>query len=201
MKQAIKVTANEEGNVVNVSLNKPEYGYIRVAQKINSFTSDGWLKTEERSFLLKGLLDNLQNVGFDAGQTLPGNLVRIESLEPFSEVSKPKVAGDTGVICKVNGQPIYSKVEYDTTGQLSDKLIAHDNKEEIVAALSNRSVLANDYPVATEDAFEAPEQETIVEETVSETINHDTNEDVVEEVVEDAVEEVQELDLETDFEL
>lgn len=208
MKQAIKVTANEEGNVVNVSLNNPEYGYIRIAQKTSSFNADGWLKTEDRSFLFKGPLEDLQSVGLQAGDIIPGNLVRVETLNPESEEAKPKVAGDTGVICKKNGQPIYSSIKYDQSGTDVDQLIAHDNREEIIAALASSKPSANDYAVTTEAAFEAPQQEekvqeTVIEETVSEIAGENTDEEiveeVVEEVVEDATEEVQELDLETDF--
>ena len=46
-----------------------------------------------------------------------------------------KIAGSTGVVCKVNGQPIYRKTVYTDIPTLKEELIAHDNIEEIKAAI------------------------------------------------------------------
>lgn len=193
----VKILANEMGNVVNVSPNNPEFGYIRVKQTTSSFNSDGWLTTEERYALLKGKLDALQSLGYDATTTLPGKLIRQESLEPFDDYSTPKIAGSSGVVCKLEGQPIYSRVKYDPTGTQHDVLIPHDNKEEIISGMSNNSAPVNVQPVTVQDAFDA--EETVEEEVVDNKINESLNEEVEVEEVYNEVEE--DLDLETDFEL
>lgn len=197
----VKVLANEMGAVVNVSPNNPEFGYIRVKQTTASFNSDGWLTTEDRYALLKGKLEGLQSLGYDLTTTLPGKLVRQESLEPFDDYSTPKVAGSSGVVCKVNGQPIYSRVTYDPTGTKQDILIPHDNKEEIITAMNNNSTPVNMPPVTTQEAFDEPSEveEEVIEDKVDQSLNEEVEiEETIDEVEEDVV---NELDLETDFEL
>ena len=190
----VTVTKTKAGNVINVNTNNPEYGYIRVEQSLAKINQDGWLSEETRSFLLKGPLSTLQNAGFEAGTQLPGKLVREESLEPFGPYSTPKVAGDSGVICKVDGQPIYSRVVYDATGTREDVLIAHDNKEEIVAAMGQSNVV-DVMPATTQEAFET--EDTVENDT---TVNESLNEEVeIEETineVEDYEEELEDLDFE-----
>ena len=194
-----KVTVIEtaNGSAINVNPNNPEFGYIRVGQTLSKFNQDGWLQSENRYFLLKGKIEELQNSGIQSGHTLPGKLVRQESLEPFDAYSSPKVAGDSGVICTVNGQPIYSRVVYDATGTMQDALIAHDNKEEIVAALSTNNVRPVVGPADLSEAFET-ETTNEVEETVESKVDNSLTEEVEVEEVINEIEEVEE-DLDTDF--
>ena len=197
---AVKIIANEDGQIVNVNSNSPEYGYVRIGQTISKFNPDGWISTEERYFLLKGKLEALQNSGLDSNSVLPGKLIRQESLEPFDDYSQPKVAGTSGVVCKLNGQPIYSRVVWDQTGTAHDVLIAHDNKEEIIASLANNNVKPIVNPGDISDAFETEEEvSNEIEEEVESKADNSLNEEVeVEETIDETVDE---LDLETDFEL
>ncbi len=196
----VTVIESNNGSAINVNPNNPEYGYIRVGQTLSKFNQDGWLQSENRYFLLKGKLDELQNSGMTAGHTLPGKLVRQESLEPFDSYSQPKVAGDSGVVCTVNGQPIYSRVVYDASGTMEDTLIAHDNKEEIVAALAGDNVRPVVGPADLSEAFETETETTneVEEEVESKADNTLTEEVEVEEVINEVEED---LDLDTDFEL
>jgi len=193
----VTVIESNNGSAINVNPNNPEYGYIRVGQTLSKFNQDGWLQSENRYFLLKGKLNELQNSGMEAGHVLPGKLVRQESLEPFDSYSQPKVAGDSGVICTVKGQPIYSRVVYDASGTMEDALIAHDNKEEIVAALAGNNVRPVVGPADLSEAFET-ETTNEVEEVESKVDNSLTEEVEVEEVIDEVEEDV---DLDTDFEL
>lgn len=135
MNKSVKVTANEAGQVVNISKNNPEYGYIRVAQERAVF-ENGWVRQRTLSALISGTVSDLKGLGFAAGASLPGKIQVVESLEPFNPDSPEKdykVAGETGIICCLDGQPIYRKTFYtdDTTAQ--DVLIAHNNTEDIKA--------------------------------------------------------------------
>ena len=129
---------------------------------------------------------------------MPGQLVRQESLEPFNDYSQPKIAGESGVICKIEGQPIYSRIVYDRSGTMQDTLIAHDNKEEIMMGIANTGVSVN--PGNISDAFETEEEvSNEIEEEVESKADNSLNEEVeVEETIDETVDE---LDLETDFEL
>ena len=82
----------------------------------------------------KGKVEDLQDLGFDADTELTGNIIVMESFEPFSEKMPDrdlKYAGDTGIVCCQNGQPIYRTTAYDSSGQLEDTLIPHDNGDAI----------------------------------------------------------------------
>jgi len=201
-----KVTVVETANnqVINVNANNPEFGYVRVGQTIPTFNEEGWLSTENRYFLLKGKINELQASGLSAGMELTGKLVRQESLEPFNDYSQPKVAGSSGVICKVEGQPIYSRIVYDRSGTMQDTLIAHDNKEEIIAGMTPTNVIPLTQPASFSDAFDTQEEvsnetEEVVEDMVESKVDNSLNEEVeIEETIDEVVDE---LDLETDFEL
>ena len=98
MSNKVTVVATANNQVVNVNPNNPEYGYVRIGQTISNFNEEGWLTTENRYFLLKGKLNELQSSGISAGLEMTGKLVRQESLEPFNDYSQPKVAGESGEI-------------------------------------------------------------------------------------------------------
>ena len=136
MNTNVKVTANEAGQVVIPSSNNPEYGYIRVAQTKNSMEG-GWLKSREISALISGKIDELKSMNFHKGQVLPGKIVVLESLEPTNPNNPEqdvKTAGDTGIVCSVEGQPIYRRTMYTDSLEATDTLIEHDNYAEIKAA-------------------------------------------------------------------
>jgi hypothetical protein len=134
MNLKVKVTADENGNVIGVSKNNPEYGYIRVEQTAPMVTDKGWLKISKRSALIKGKVEDLQILNYTAGQDLQGIIVVKESFTPFNTDNPDrdlKLAGDTGVVCRVGDEPIYRQTFYTTNPNSYDELITHDNTEEI----------------------------------------------------------------------
>lgn len=145
----VLVTADDQGNVIGVSKNNPEFGYIRVEQTLPTVTDKGWLKISKRSALIKGKVEELQLLGYSQGQVLPGTVVVKESLEPFNNDNPArdlKFAGDTGVVCRIDDQPIYRQSFYTTNPNAYDELISHNNTEEIKevqAALRGMSIIKN----------------------------------------------------------
>jgi len=130
----VVVTADKNGNVIGVSENNPEYGYVRVEQTGTFINDQGWLRLSKRSTLIKGLVADLLEVGFKDGQELPGRIVVVESLTPFNPENPDrdlKIAGDTGIVCRIDDQPIYRQTFYTTNNELQDQLITHTNSEEI----------------------------------------------------------------------
>jgi hypothetical protein len=150
-KNPVKVVANATtGAVVNVSENNPEYGYVRLEQKRPFIDDNGFLKPRTISTLLQGSVEDLQGMEFFAGQELDGKIQVKESLEVFSTKypeNDLKKAGDTGIVCTQGGEPIYRKTIYDMTDSKSDKLVQHDNIEELRAAYnaqrSNEAIKPN----------------------------------------------------------
>lgn len=134
MNNKVVVTADSLGAIIAISPNNPEYGYIRIEQTAPLIDDKGWLKMQKRSALIKGKLEDLQAVDYQAGQELGGKIVIRESLTPFNENNPErdlKIAGSTGVICRVDDEPIYRQTFFTTNENAQDELIMHTNSDEI----------------------------------------------------------------------
>lgn len=130
----VVVTADKNGNVIGVSENNPEYGYVRVEQTGSFINDQGWLRVSRRSALIKGLVKDLVETGFTEGQELEGKIIVVESLNPFNAENPDrdlKIAGETGVVCRIDDQPIYRQSFYTTNPNNQDQLIMHNNGDEI----------------------------------------------------------------------
>jgi hypothetical protein len=115
----------------------PEYGYVKVVQTKQLVDVNGFLRRIQVPALIHGYVGELKLGGYYANQELNGRVVIRESLTPFNEKDPSKdlkVAGTTGVVCKVNNQPIYRKTVYTDMSTLQEQLIQHDNVEEIRAS-------------------------------------------------------------------
>ena len=130
----VRVTADINGNVIGVSQNNPEYGYVRVEQSVTQISEAGWLKPVKRSALIKGKVEDLAQAGFVEGHELSGKIIVKESLTPFNPENPDKdlkIAGQTGVVCRIDDQPIYRQTFYTSNQEAFDELITHDNTSEI----------------------------------------------------------------------
>ncbi len=138
MNSKVKVVANATtGAIINVSENNPDYAYIRLEQTKAIVDDNGFLKNRTISALLQGDTQELTNLGWFVGQDLPGKICIKESLEPFNSKNPDrdlKVAGETGIICTVEGSPIYRKTVWDPTDSKAETFVQHDNVEELRAA-------------------------------------------------------------------
>jgi hypothetical protein len=84
----------------------------------------------------------MKAMNFFADKELPGTVLIKESLVPFNAKDPErdlKVAGSTGIVCTLDGLPIYRKTYYSIKSNVEDIFVQHDNKEEIKAAFSNAS--------------------------------------------------------------
>jgi hypothetical protein len=151
MNSKVIILADEAtGAVVNVSVNNPEYGYVRVQQVRTMIDDNGFLRRKPVSALIPGTLAELKDSGFFQGQQLDGKIVVEESLEPFNEKTPErdlKVAGETGIVCTLGGQPIYRRTKMSFDANVSDTLIKHDNTEELRAAYNvgkSKAIKPND---------------------------------------------------------
>lgn len=137
MNTKVTVTADELGNVICQSLN-PEIGYIKLEQYTNSFNGN-WVKNQKRTALLFGKIEDLTFLGFTANEELEGKIIIEESFVPFNPNNaerEMKMAGETGIYCHVDGQPIYRRSRYTKNINEQDTFIQHTNTEEIKEALA-----------------------------------------------------------------
>jgi hypothetical protein len=145
----VTVTEDKNGNIVTISDNNPEFGFIKVSQLVTQI-ANGWLRQVVRTAIINGKLDDLVEAKFKKGQELPGKIVIIESFNPFN-LKNPdqdlKIAGDTGVICRVDDQPIYRQSVYTVNDQAQDEFIMHDNSYEIKEVATIQKSLVKAKPV------------------------------------------------------
>lgn len=140
MNSKVIVTADATTNAVINPSNNPDYGYIRVQQVRTMIDDNGFLRRKLVSAIVPSTMAELLESGFYNGQQLDGKIVIEESLEPFNAKTPErdlKIAGDTGIVCTVGGQPIYRKTKYTLDNFASDVLVKHDNVEELRAAYAN----------------------------------------------------------------
>ena len=132
----VKVTANEAGAVIIVSQNNPEWGHIRVMQERVIF-DEGWAKKKTISAFIPGTIEDLKALNWLPNQELDGKIIEKESMKPFNTKDPErdyKIAGKTGIVCVVDGAPIYRKTQYTNNPSAADIKILHTNGEDIKEA-------------------------------------------------------------------
>ena len=152
----VKVVADATtGSVINLSTN-PIYGYVKLEQKRSIVDDNGFLRMKPVSTLLHSTVTELEAAGFYNGQELPGQIVIQERLTPFNEKAPQKdlkVAGSTGIVCTLEGAPIYRRTIYRTDINAQDVTIKHDNvsqlREAYAVQVGKSSAIENARP--TED--------------------------------------------------
>lgn len=145
MSTKVKITADQNGNVVGISSKNPEYGYIRVEQQAVQISEQGWLKNVKRSALIKGKVTDLLETGYREGTELPGKIVVTESLTPFNQENPDKdlkIAGLSGIICRIDDEPIYRQSFYTTNPNAFDQLLTHNNNTEIKDVMTAQQLMS-----------------------------------------------------------
>ena len=192
----VTIKKDSLGNAVRQSRN-PEYGYVVVQQEKVVMSTTGWVNRKIATALVKGKLEDLL-IMFKNLETLPGQIVTIEQLEPLNPENLEqgmKIAGDTGVVCCVDGQPIYRTSLYTTDLTMQDKFIAHDNSDEIKSA-NNSKVKTVETDINAEDAVSV---ETGTAMEAAEEVNTTDSFEESEETFEENKEEVVDVEEDDDF--
>lgn len=130
----VTIAPDEQGNVIRVSRNNPEFGHVRLTQEKVAFGAQGWVKKSTRSTLIHGKVEDLQAINIADKTELPGQIVIREQMEAFSADNPDrdlKIAGDTEIVCCRHGEPIYRKTFYSTDPDEGDTLVAHTNGDAI----------------------------------------------------------------------
>ena len=61
----VTIAPDEQGNVIRVSRNNPEFGHIRLVQNRTSIGTSNWVKKQNRSTLIHGTVEDLQDMGLN----------------------------------------------------------------------------------------------------------------------------------------
>lgn len=137
MSKVVIVADPATGSVIFPSNNNPEWGYVKLAQTRTMIDENGFLNKRVLRSIIKAPIVILQEMNYKGGQVLEGTLVIKEQLEPFNKKDPErdiKIAGKTGIICRVGDQPIYRKTLYRSNPDQQDILLEHTNKEELRTA-------------------------------------------------------------------
>ena len=138
MDSKVRVVTDDSGTIIHQSKANPDYGYVRLEQDRTVIDDEsGFLRRKVIRALLHGTVDDLRLTGFEANQELPGAIIVQEAIQPFNKREPDreiKRAGKTGIVLKVEGQPIYRRTIYTNKPAAEDTLIKHDNKTELQEA-------------------------------------------------------------------
>lgn len=142
--KTVKVKGDSRNNVITISEKNPEFGWLTVEQETFQINDRGWLKSSTRTALIHGVVKDLEKCGYEAGNEIPGKIVVVESLTPFNKENPDadlKIAGTSGVICRVDDQPIYRKAFFTTNQNAFDEFISHTNTDEIRDVMEAQKML------------------------------------------------------------
>lgn len=129
----VKVTADEFGNVIRLSQNNPDYGFVRLEQSVVEI-HNGWVRRKSKTAILPGLVSDLKYLAWAEGEELEGKIVVKETLEPIIKDNLDygvKRAGQDGPICVFEDQPIYRRTYFTMDMEDEDVYIQHTNVDEI----------------------------------------------------------------------
>jgi hypothetical protein len=185
MQNKVNIVADDMGNIIRQSSNNAEFGHIRLEQQTVTFGNTGWVKSSNRTTLLHGKMDDLQSLNLNESTPLNGKIIVKESVTPFSNNDPDrdlKIAGETGIVCSVDDQPIYRKTFFVADVTAQDVLIAHTNGDAIREAngLTSNAVKTTVTP-AEAFGLDSPvdEQADVVEEEVEDEVTNEVEEEVL----------------------
>ena len=185
MQNKVNIVADDMGNIIRQSSNNAEFGHIRLEQQTVTFGNTGWVKSSNRTTLLHGKMDDLQSLNLNESTPLNGKIIVKESVTPFSNNDPDrdlKIAGETGIVCSVDDQPIYRKTFFVADVTAQDVLIAHTNGDAIREAngLTSNAVKTTVTP-AEAFGLDSPvdEQADVVEEEVEDEVTSEVEEEVL----------------------
>lgn len=216
MKNSVRVTADQYGNVIRQSSN-PDYGFIVLEQQVVTIRENGFVD-DPRTFkaLISGKISNLKFLDYYEGKELPGNIIVVESTTPFNTKNPNKhlkINPKTGEILKdKNNQAIYRDTIWDSTGCRENVLIPHVRSEYISRSVDKKVENAEKETTSIqtslftddEDIFDTDDKEIVGggDSIMLQDKEEDVEEIVIPEVIveEHTEEEVEEEDEEEEYE-
>lgn len=137
MKNQVKVVAHPDtGNVITEGKTKG-YGSIRVDQEFTSLEG-GFANISRRTAFINGKLETLKQLGFEDGQSIPGNILISEKTEPFYDGQTPKINPETDeTIMDAFGNAVYREYKYTSDLSASDGPLVLSASQSAVSVSEN----------------------------------------------------------------
>lgn len=127
-KKFVTVATNPTtGLVITPSVNKPTWGSIRV-DSVHVTMENGLINRNKRSAFLRGLITDLEAIGYSAGQQIPGQIIRKESFTPFyvagvngaTKTQDPKINPTTKAVVLTDDRETYLESEFTQNLEATD---------------------------------------------------------------------------------
>ena len=153
MNSKVNIIADDKGNAVRQSNSNPEFGHVRLVQTRVTFGNSGWVKKSNISTLLHGKLEDLQEMGLESMEFLPGKIVIKEQLEAFSQNDGDrdyKMAGDTAKAVSTFQTCVEQNPDH-YNGFIQLGLIYASINDDIAIAYYNNALQI--YPLSTEALY------------------------------------------------
>ncbi len=159
------VPTKKSGKLVTPYESNGDYGYVQL-QESSSIIDSGWLRTVNTSALLRGKIEDLENLvnSVKPHYTLSGKLVVsefVESKTPENVLTRNinkdltredaiqnfiKKTSEDGIELTVGGERILRFTEYDPTGAGVSTRVEHDNQKEVAEWTKMKSEEAAKFP-------------------------------------------------------
>ena len=135
-KNPVCIVAHPETKAIVSQSKNPEIGYITLCQIISTISKNNFVEEKARYTQIFSDFNKLLETNYIAGQVMPGNIILVEQLEPFTHPKQDvKMGGPEGnkIPLTKNGELIYSRTRYIPEGNESSTIIQHDNVAELRA--------------------------------------------------------------------
>ena len=148
MNNQAKIVAHPEtGLLITPSVNKPEFGSIRVDSQQKVF-SNGFMSVQKRTAFVSGRIEDLKTMNLRAGMVLPGKIIRIESFSPFytagvngaTRTQESKINPTTGEEVLTDGRPTYLNFVYTEDKNAQDYWISEESEDAVVSAVAEQEL-------------------------------------------------------------
>ena len=152
-KQVVTIIGNKKNEVLTVSPNNPEYGWLAVQSTQPTF-QEGFMRLGKRVAFIAGTVKQLEEyisgLNLVVGSELPGKIVIREQLEPIDAnnletgIKYPNAAAkEAGLMCSVGDQPVYRRAFYTPDLSIIDTLVQHHNGADIKEFMAKNPATAN----------------------------------------------------------
>lgn len=145
MSKVMIVAHPESGAVITASKSNPEVGAIRVESTQQVFNSKtGFFNEEKRTAFVPGKIADLAKLNWEAGKTVTGKILRLESFNPFYEGQDMKRYPDShanaGEPVLTSGRPTYLRFVYTPNLALQDEWVDNSVGVEATEGIEQQAI-------------------------------------------------------------
>lgn len=145
MSKVTVIAHPETGAVITASKSNPEIGSIRVESTQDVFNPNtGFFNEEKRTAFIPGKIADLAKLNWEAGQTVPGKILRLESFDPFypeQDMKRyPENHVNAGEPVLTEGRPTYLRFIFTPNLALQDRWVDNSVAVETTQSIEQQAI-------------------------------------------------------------